>query len=179
MIEASAVKDLEKLIKPSSCVVFDLDGTIANVDHRTPLVRAKKPQWDEFYRQAINDSPNEWAIRLMQMTHAFYTTLIVSARPETYRKETEDWLAKHGARYSHMYMVRPDRNYTGDAELKRQWLRGFGKEKILFVVDDRQSVVDMWRAEGVTCLQCYAWEEYKHAEGKETTLDIMAQIDKA
>jgi hypothetical protein len=29
------------------------------------------------------------------------------------------------------------------------------------VVDDRQRVVDMWREEGLTCLQCYAWKEFK------------------
>lgn len=28
-----------------------------------------------------------------------------------------------------------------------------GKD-ILFTIDDRQSVVDMWRANGITCLQC-------------------------
>ena len=25
---------------------------------------------------------------------------------------------------------------------------------VLFAIDDRQQVVDMWRANGVTCLQC-------------------------
>jgi hypothetical protein len=30
---------------------------------------------------------------------------------------------------------------------------------VQFTVDDRQRVVDMWRAKGLTCLQVDAWEE--------------------
>jgi hypothetical protein len=29
-----------------------------------------------------------------------------------------------------------------------------GKDKILFVVADRSRVVEMWRSEGLVCLQC-------------------------
>jgi hypothetical protein len=32
-------------------------------------------------------------------------------------------------------------------------LKAEGKD-ILFAVDDRQQVVDMWRRNGITCLQC-------------------------
>jgi FMN phosphatase YigB (HAD superfamily) len=149
-------------------VVFDLDGTLANIDHRVHLVRSKKPQWDKFYAQCVDDRVNEWCKEMMNSFHAQqYSVYIVSARPETYRKETEEWLYRKGVNYTKLVMVRPSRDYTGDADLKRAWLKEFGKENILFVVDDRQRVVDMWRQEGVVCLQCYAWEEYKHAEGKE------------
>ena len=58
-------------------------------------------------------------------------------------------------------LLRPDGDSTPDQDLKRDWLRGYGKERILFAVDDRQKVVDMWRAEGVVCLQCAAWQEFK------------------
>jgi phosphoglycolate phosphatase-like HAD superfamily hydrolase len=160
-------EEFVSLCRPNSVIVFDLDGTIANLDHRLHHVRSDKPNWNEFYRQADNDSSHGWAVELMRSLSELYTVIIVSARPETYRRETEEWLKKHGVEYSRMFMVRSDRNYSGDAELKRNWLKRFGKEKILFVVDDRQRVVDMWRSEGLVCLQCAAWEEYKNAEGKE------------
>jgi len=55
-------------------------------------------------------------------------------------------------------------DYTPDQELKRKWANSYGKNKILFVVDDRQKVVDMWRSEGLVCLQCAKWEEFKRAK---------------
>jgi hypothetical protein len=167
----------------SNVIVFDLDGTLANLDHRLNLVRTKKPNWDKFYERCVYDEVNEWCKQMMNALFAQqYTIFIVSARPETYRKETEEWLYSKGVNYSKLVMVRGSRDSTGDADLKRAWLKEFGKENILFAVDDRQRVVDMWRQEGVVCLQCYAWVEYKNAEvkeKKETTLDIMDQIDKA
>ena len=56
-------------------------------------------------------------------------------------------------------MLREDGDNTPDQELKRAWLHAYGKERILFTVDDRQKVVDMWREEGLTCLQCADWKE--------------------
>jgi hypothetical protein len=41
-----------------------------------------------------------------------------------------------------------------DVKAKREMLRGVDKDKILFVVEDRSRVVEMWRSEGLTCLQC-------------------------
>jgi hypothetical protein len=33
-------------------------------------------------------------------------------------------------------------------------LAGIDKRKVLFVVEDRNRVVEMWREEGLVCLQC-------------------------
>jgi hypothetical protein len=33
-------------------------------------------------------------------------------------------------------------------------LAGIDKRKVLFVVEDRNRVVEMWRKEGLVCLQC-------------------------
>ena len=62
--------------------------------------------------------------------------------------------------FNALYLLRGEHDkFTPDQDLKRTWLNQFGKEDILFVVDDRQKVVDMWREEGLTCLQCADWEE--------------------
>jgi hypothetical protein len=52
--------------------------------------------------------------------------------------------------------MHPMKDFRPDTEIKREilsTLRAQGKD-ILFAMDDRQSVVDMWRASGVVCLQC-------------------------
>ena len=51
--------------------------------------------------------------------------------------------------------MRAHDDYTADHELKRNWLlaaRESDKAPQL-VFDDRQKVVDMWRAEGIPCFQ--------------------------
>jgi hypothetical protein len=52
--------------------------------------------------------------------------------------------------------MRADKDFRADHIVKEEmlsFLRSSGNE-ILFVVDDRQQVVDMWRRNGVICLQC-------------------------
>jgi hypothetical protein len=41
-----------------------------------------------------------------------------------------------------------------DTVAKREMLDGLDRTQILFIVEDRSRVVDMWRAEGLVCLQC-------------------------
>ena len=52
--------------------------------------------------------------------------------------------------------MRADNDQRPDSEVKQDILNSLKAQgkKILFTVDDRQSVVDMWRANGITCLQC-------------------------
>jgi|TARA_R110000823_G_scaffold205986_1_gene336775 hypothetical protein len=55
--------------------------------------------------------------------------------------------------------MRPNKQRSvPDYEIKQGMLDGIlnhvSKENILYAVDDRQQVVDMWRSNGITCLQC-------------------------
>lgn len=144
-------------------IVIDLDGTLANIDHRTHLVKRDKPDWDAFFAACVDDTPNVWCVALMAAlkNHGF-NVIIVTARKRTVEKETRLWVNKQFfAWVPELVMLRDSDDNTEDQELKRRWLYSYGKDRILFVVDDRQRVVDMWRSEGLVCLQCYAWEEYK------------------
>lgn len=73
-------------------------------------------------------------------------------------------------------LLRPHGRVVKDVELKREWLRAFGRERVLFAVDERKRVVDMWRQEGVVCLQCDDWEEREAAE--EVALRVRAREDR-
>lgn len=146
-------------------VIVDLDGTLANIDHRLHFIKCEKPDWDSFYAACMNDTSNDWCVALIQSLTIGYPrdVKIVSARSRVVEKETRSWikdvLGENPA--VELIMLRADGDYTPDDDLKMEWLKKFGKENILFVVDDRQRVVDMWRKEGLVCLQCYAWPEWK------------------
>lgn len=149
-------------------VVFDLDGTLANIDHRVHLVRCEKPDYKSFFKSCVNDTPNEWCADLIRILreNPNYHVLIVTARDKMVEGETRDWLERYDLAWNvELVMVREHGDHTPDVELKRRWLREFGPQNILFVVDDRERVVRMWREEGVTCLQCAQWDEFKKQRG--------------
>ncbi len=59
--------------------------------------------------------------------------------------------------------MRADKDSRKDFIIKKEILevirKDFDDPEILFVVDDRPSVVKMWREEGLVCLQCAEWNE--------------------
>ncbi len=155
-------------------VVFDLDGTLANVDHRVPLIKCESPDWDAFFKACPKDKPNKWCVKMIAAMAEFGLDVkIVSARSKVVMKETRAWIKKAlrneciDPGWIELIMLRDVNDHTPDVDLKRAWLKEFGKDRILMVVDDRQRVVDMWRKEGLTCLQCYAWEEVKRQKSND------------
>jgi predicted kinase len=144
-------------------VIFDIDGTLADVAHRLHHLDGEK-DWNAFFRDMIDDSPVEPIARLARMLHHnardrrdIDAVLIVTARPERpdWRQTTLDWLAAHDIPYDAIYM-RPEGDMRSDHLVKRDMLQRIlddGYEPVL-VVDDRPQVVKMWRDHGIVTLQC-------------------------
>lgn len=139
-----------------SVVVCDLDGTLANIDHRLPLIKEHNPRrWDEFRLACDKDVPNEWCVKIVcAMLEMGHTVKIVTARYDVALVKTVKWLDQHVPGVE-LAMIRKVRDHRQDDVLKEEWLNSQDKSKILFVIDDHQRVVDMWRRNGLVCLQCY------------------------
>lgn len=136
-------------------IVFDVDGTLANCEHRRHFVASKPKNWPAFNRAMKHDLPHDdiiWLYKLMEA--AGNTMIIASGRGDEDRQVTTDWLASVGVVPTAIYM-RPAKDYRSDdlikAELLAQIRANHGEPYM--VVDDRNQVVDMWRANGVRCLQ--------------------------
>lgn len=143
-------------------VIADLDGTIALCDHRRHFVEGPKKDWDSFFKECVNDTPNNPVISTLRaLAESYYTIIIVSGRSADVRTQTEIWLHTHSVPYNKLYM-RPEKDYTPDDVLKFKMLQdikkdlNFADENILCFFDDRQKVVDMWRRNGFTCFQVAA-----------------------
>ncbi len=136
-------------------IVFDLDGTLANIKHRRHLVSNGNNKWDEFYKQCVNDDINAPVVEIYKTLQKSgkYKMIIFSGRSEIVRKETEEWLEKNYIKYDELRM-RPKDNYIPDEILKLGWLMEI-KEKgmMLAIFDDRAKVVKMWRGQGYCCFQ--------------------------
>lgn len=132
-------------------IVFDLDGTLANNDHRTHLVdRTRgKPDWRAFFAACDQDTPHWHIIAVFHaMVAAGHTVEIWSGRSDEVRDKTERWLTDHGLSGVWLRM-RSEGDYTPDEVLKCSWLDRFGRPDLVF--DDRAKVVSMWRENGIPC----------------------------
>lgn len=134
-------------------VVFDLDGTLADVEHRRHLVSGKKPDWRSFYRSCVTDAPKPEVIGALNAHLAVgHRVEIWSGRSDEVKLETHDWLGAQGINPALLTRMRDARDFTPDHDLKRSWLMACDVRPDV-VYDDRNKVVAMWRAEGIACFQ--------------------------
>lgn len=135
-------------------VIFDIDGTLADVSERIHHLKKKPKNWDAFFQGMAQDKAIHSMVRLCNILYdsGIHITLC-SGRNEGYRAETIAWLVGQGVRY-HDLLLRKDKDRRSDSVIKHEMLAAIDKSKILFVVEDRSRVVEMWRSEGLVCLQC-------------------------
>ena len=76
-------------------VLCDIDGTIANNDHRQHFLEGKK-DWDGFFGELINDSPIMPVIeKINQEVNNGNKIIFITGRPERYRYSTNLWLKEN------------------------------------------------------------------------------------
>lgn len=141
----------------SKSIIVDLDGTLCNIDHRLHHIKGERKDWDAFFAGIMDDSVNEWCVEIVTgMQKMGAEILFITGRMWKYEDVTHDWI-KHiaGIRHWSLFM-REDGDYRPDWEVKQDIYRLMimPYDNVLFALDDRQQVVDMWRRNGVTCLQC-------------------------
>jgi FMN phosphatase YigB (HAD superfamily) len=144
--------------------IFDLDGTIANIDARRKLcVKPNgKMNFQKFFdpRNIDLDTPNDPVIQTLQTLHkAGFKIVIFSGRSKATKQATVKWLDKFNVPY-HVLKMRPTSHpfaYMKDDLLKKHWLDNIfpGDEvnRIISVFDDRDQVVTMWRENNIPCFQ--------------------------
>ena len=104
----------------------------------------------------VHDKINLWCHELIKsMRSENFEIYFVTGRDDNFRKHTEKWLEDHQVNYDKLFMRKAE-DHRSDEIIKKEI---YQKEiapfsKVLFVVDDRLSVVKMWREIGMVCLQC-------------------------
>jgi hypothetical protein len=143
-------------------VIFDLDGTLALIDDRRAMATKDngKMDWDKFFdpTNIDLDKPNMPVIHMArQLKKTGHNIVIFSGRSKATKDATKKWLDKFNVPFDVLKM-RPTSNdfkFMPDDKLKQMWLDNLitDKSKVVCVFDDRQKVVDMWRDNGLTCMQ--------------------------
>jgi len=142
-------------MKPKA-IICDLDGTLCNLDHRLHFVKQKPKNWMAFEDAIGADSVNEWCAKILRaMASEFLDIILCSGRHESGRIVTQKWLWHYQIAHTKLFM-RPDGDSRADWIIKEEILdtKILPYYEPLFVIDDRNQVVDMWRRRGLVCLQC-------------------------
>lgn len=135
-------------------IIFDIDGTLADISHRRHLVTTKPTNWPEFQALAHLDAVHEPIAILARSLSREHRIILCSGRGEQERPVTEDWLWQNRIPFDALYM-RAEKDYRADDVIKKELLDRIladGFEPRL-VFDDRSRVVTMWRRRGLICAQ--------------------------
>ena len=143
------------------CIVSDIDGTLALLDHRRHHVASKPKNWKAFFAEIPKDKPNMAVVVALKAFHdqRHYPLILCSGRGKEHAAVTIAWIKQHieepfGIYFEALYM-RELRDHRADDIVKRELLNkmrldGWDPQLVL---DDRDRVVAMWRSEGIPCFQ--------------------------
>jgi HAD superfamily, subfamily IIIB (Acid phosphatase) len=138
-------------------ILCDIDGTLADIEHRRHLLTIEPRDWPAFFERMVHDKPNLPIVNLYKTIweSGRYSCILVTGRPEKYRNATLCWLSSNGILFESLLM-RSDGDKRPDYVVKLEMLEKLRQSgaSVEFVIDDRRSVVEMWRGNGVVCLQC-------------------------
>lgn len=143
----SAVEPYVPLPHTPQAVMVDLDGTAALMGTRDPF--------DE--TRVHEDRPDPAVVAIVQAFTALgYWIVFCSGRTEGCRTETEEWIKHHimgGIPFE--LRMRAVGDTRKDFEVKLDLFNEHIRERfsVLFSLDDRDQVVQLWRALGIKCLQ--------------------------
>lgn len=127
-------------------ILVDIDGTLAHMEGRSPYDPTM------YHTDSFDTVVAGIAEGYGQATGCW--VIVMSGRDEAYDRATRAWLVNNGFDYDHLYM-RPEGDTRNDAIVKNELFEQHiaGKYNVDFVLDDRDRVVNMWRAKGLKCLQ--------------------------
>ena len=148
---------------PAKFVFFDIDGTVADISHRLHFIQSEPKDWASFHAAATDDEPMKDMVSIVialfkQSYNDGYYPIFVTGRPESSREITLKWLNQAFGIYfiDDELAMRKNGDYRPDHVIKRELVQNLRKlgHDVVLAVEDRQQVVDMYREEGIRCLQC-------------------------
>jgi predicted kinase len=142
-----------QIVKVEPCVgpnaiICDLDGTIALHEGVRNVYDGSKCHLDRV------NIPVEFVLQAcvgLEDTKIIY----LSGREEKWRGQTLQFLCDNLLPYQDMLFMRPTGDSRKDSIVKQELFDQHvrGRFNVRFVLDDRNQVVEFWRAIGLTCLQ--------------------------
>lgn len=124
--------------------LVDIDGTVA--------IKGDRDIYDG--SKAHLDTPNWEVVRIIRMLQRTHPMIYMSGRSDEHRTVTYQWLVDNGLEAADLHMRR-EGDTRKDSIVKHELFNKHirGKYNVAGVFDDRNQVVEMWRAIGLTVFQ--------------------------
>ena len=148
-------------MKPTAHI-YDVDGTLANVDPFLHFVRGDKKHYDAFHSASIHALPNIDVLEMLNNSFSDgHCIIIVTSRKEKYRGLTSMWLAKNNIR-SHALFMRADDDNRPDYEAKKDILDKINDLwEVTHAVDDNPNVIKLWEDNNIPTTKIGTWDGKK------------------
>ncbi|MFF3500960.1 hypothetical protein [Streptomyces sp. NPDC003247] len=133
--------------------VFDLDNTLADTTHRQRFLERSPRQWDAFFAAAPQDPPIPEGVAMAVESAGECEVVYLTGRPERCRRDTLEWLERHGLPDGRVYMRRDDDRRPArrtKLETLRRLARG---REVRVLVDDDDLVCDDAEQAGFTVVR--------------------------
>ena len=138
-------------------IIFDIDGTLADISARKHLLDESPVPWDHFFALSYADAPIQPMCDLFRMYRELRPGNCVvgclTARPARWQNITQQWLRREGCDPDMLFMRADDdhrpspvvKAERADALIKAGWT-------IKLAFDDHDEIITMWRERGITAL---------------------------
>lgn len=141
--------------KTNSVVICDIDGTVADLTHRLRHLKEDPKDWKSFFADTYLDTVLH---RNREVLIDFYNKgkaiIFVTGRPDDTKDTTIKWLDDNGMSFGFTLIMRRSGDHRPDDEVKEQILNTYFPDKHVIhkVIDDRPSVIRMWKRNGLDVL---------------------------
>lgn len=140
-----------RLLNRRQAVIFDRDGTLFSVDGPTDH---HNEAWRQYNLRIPFDAPVPLVHALWHSVRPGIDKIVVSGRDGAFAHRMRDSFHKHGI-VPDAFFHRPVNDRRVDSEVKAQILDELILPlwDVVYVVDDRPQVVEMWKSRGLPVLQ--------------------------
>jgi hypothetical protein len=145
-----------------SAVIFDMDGTLANVSsirHYLVPDDKRRKNFDKFHAESVNVPPHSYVVNAARMAHMLgHAVLIVTARKHMWRNQTAWWLALNNVPSDALFM-RANEDARKDYEVKKDILAMIRQAwNPIRAWDDNPRIVALWDEENIPCTIVPGWQ---------------------
>ncbi len=146
-------------------VIIDIDNTLSNANERFRFSTKLngKIDWDIAHKPeyVILDKPNYPMIDLAKKyKKSGFEVIVLTGRPESIRKVTDEWLKKYEIEYDQLIMRSWENNFLKAPIYKKKVYETIIKSDVFCAYDDDQRIVDMWVSIGIPCFKVFVIDEF-------------------
>ena len=130
-------------------VICDIDGTVANNDHRQHLLKGFKT-WDLFFKALEKDTPILEVIEYVLKLHSNGKKIVfITGRPERFRKPTLRWLSRYFDFELNVFM-RSNSDIRHKKLVKKDiFTENFNSEQIYIAIENDLDLIGLWKSLGL------------------------------